>query len=186
MLWMCTEMVQVTPLRRTLASLPNPNALVAFSALILLVVRQEGHPACKKYGGWWRWHGLVRTEWRPAVWSVCLPLLIFPCTIKSRSSLLAPSHPGGPGKGAVKRLWWWQERSQKLKADVESSDRRRPKPNSSVYTKLVRVRRKQNRFVRDGRTTMSILVSNDANRVVFQTDVTPVSRFCCATLSLLQ
>jgi len=25
--------------------------LVAFSALILLVGRQEGHPACKKYGG---------------------------------------------------------------------------------------------------------------------------------------
>jgi len=36
---------------------------------------------------------------------VCLPLLIFPCTIKSRSSLLAPAHPGGPGKRAVKRLW---------------------------------------------------------------------------------
>ena len=29
-------------------------ALVAFSALTLLVRRQEGHPACKK-GGWWRW-----------------------------------------------------------------------------------------------------------------------------------
>jgi len=43
-------------------------------------------------------------EWRPAGWSVCLPLLIFPCTIKSRSSLLAPAHPGGPGKKAVKRL----------------------------------------------------------------------------------
>jgi len=38
---------------------------------------------------------------------VCLPLLIFPCTIKSRSSLLAPAHPGGPGKRAVNRLWWW-------------------------------------------------------------------------------
>jgi len=35
--------------------LPNPNALVAFSALMLLVGRQEGHLACKKYGGWWRW-----------------------------------------------------------------------------------------------------------------------------------
>jgi len=40
-------------------------------------------------------------EWRPAGWSVCLPLLIFPCTIKSRSSLLAPAHPGGPEKRAV-------------------------------------------------------------------------------------
>jgi len=34
-----------------------------------------------------------------------MPLLIFTCTIKSRSSLLAPAHPGGPGKRAVKRLW---------------------------------------------------------------------------------
>jgi len=34
--------------------LPNPNALVAFSALTLLVGRQEGHPARKKYGRW-RW-----------------------------------------------------------------------------------------------------------------------------------
>jgi len=50
-------------------------------------------------GGYW----LVRMEWRPARWSLCLPLLIFPCTIKS-SSLLAPAHPGGPGKRAVKQL----------------------------------------------------------------------------------
>ena len=50
-------------------------------------------------------HWLVRMEWRPAGWSMCLPLLTFPCTIKSRSSLLAPAHPGGPGKRAVKRMW---------------------------------------------------------------------------------
>ena len=50
-------------------------------------------------------HWLVRMEWRPGGWSVCLPLLIFPCTIKSRSSLLAPAHPGGPGKRAIIRLW---------------------------------------------------------------------------------
>jgi len=35
---------------------------------------------------------------------MCLPVLIFPCTIKSRSSLLALAHPGGPGKRAVKWL----------------------------------------------------------------------------------
>ena len=29
--------------------------LDAFRALTLLVGWQEGHPACKKYGGWWRW-----------------------------------------------------------------------------------------------------------------------------------
>jgi len=78
----------------------------AFSAMTLLVGRQEGHQACKKNGGdggGGQW--LVRMEWRPAGWSLCLPLLIFPCTMKSRSSLLAPAHPGGPGKRAVKRLW---------------------------------------------------------------------------------
>ena len=55
----------------------------------------------KKWGDGGCGHWLVRMEWRRAGWSVCLPLLIFPCTIKSRSSLLAPAHPGGPGKGAV-------------------------------------------------------------------------------------
>jgi len=50
---------------------------------------------------------LVRMEWCPSGWSLCLPLLIFPCTIKSRSSLLAPAHPGGLGKRDVKWLWWW-------------------------------------------------------------------------------
>jgi len=67
------------------------NALVAFSALTLLAGRQEGLLACKKHmgddgGG----HCLVLKEWRPAGWSVCLPLLIFPCTINSRSSFLPP------------------------------------------------------------------------------------------------
>jgi len=46
-------------------------------------------------------HWLVRVDCRRAGWSVCLPLLIFSCTIKSRSSFLAPAHPGGPGKRAV-------------------------------------------------------------------------------------
>ena len=51
-------------------------------------------------GGGGRW--LDRMKWHPAGWSVCLPLLISPCTIKSRSSLLAPAHPR---KRAIKRLW---------------------------------------------------------------------------------
>jgi len=51
---------------------------IAFSALTLLVGRQEGHPACKKHGDDGGGHCLVR---------------------KSRSSLLAPAHPGGLGKG---------------------------------------------------------------------------------------
>jgi len=56
---------------------------------------------CKKMGDGGGGHWLVQIEWRPARWLMCLPLLIFPipCTIKSRSSLLAPAHLGGPKKG---------------------------------------------------------------------------------------
>jgi len=100
LLWPVTETVQVTLFRRTLVSFfPNPNALVAFNALTLLVGWQERHLACKKGEDGGGGHWLVRMEWRPAGWPVCLPLLIFPCTIKSRSSLLALAHPGGPKKG---------------------------------------------------------------------------------------
>ena len=67
---------------------------------------RKGIRSVKTWDGWGG-HWLVRMAWRPAGWSVCLPLLIFPCTIKSRRSLLAPSHPGGPGKRAVKRLWFY-------------------------------------------------------------------------------
>jgi len=63
----------------------------------------KGHYVTMGDGGGGHW--LVQMEWRPARCLVCLPLLIFPCTIKSRSSLLAPAHPGGPRKRAVKWLW---------------------------------------------------------------------------------
>ena len=55
------------------------------------------------YGGWCRWALVSPDGVVPSRWSVCLPL---PCTTKSRSSLLALAHPGGPGKRAVKRLWF--------------------------------------------------------------------------------
>jgi len=73
----------------------------AFSALTLLVGWQEGHPVCKKYGGWWRW-ALVSPDGVVPRWMVGVSA--FPCTIKSRSSLLAPAHLGGPGKRAIKWL----------------------------------------------------------------------------------
>jgi len=65
---------------------------------------KKGIRPVKKMGDGGGGHWLVRMEWHPAGWSVYVPLLIFPCTIKSRSSLLAPAHPGGPRKRAVKRL----------------------------------------------------------------------------------
>jgi len=76
---------------------------IAVSALTLLVGRREGIRPVKTGGGGGG-HWLVRMEWRPAGRPVCLPLLNFPCALKSRSSLLAPAHPGGRGKRVVKRL----------------------------------------------------------------------------------
>jgi len=68
---------------------------------------------------------------------MCLPLLIFPCTIKSRSSLLAPAHPGGPGKRAVKRLCvcvnWSRQREQHLcRSPVVDQGRLRPSGDFSL------------------------------------------------------
>jgi len=45
-----TEIGGVLYCQRTLAFLSSVVALVAFSALMLLVWRQEWHPACKKWG----------------------------------------------------------------------------------------------------------------------------------------
>ena len=89
-------------------------ALVAFSALTLLVVRQEGHQPVKNVGDDGGGHCLVQMEWRPTGWSVCLPLLIFPCTIKFRSSLLAPAHP----RGAVVVVSIYLFSSPNLRLDV--------------------------------------------------------------------
>ena len=77
----------------------NADMFLVITVIIFSILRHRGDGG----GG----HSLVQMEWRPAGWTVCLPLLIFPCTIKSRSSLLAPAHPGGLGKRAVKRLWVW-------------------------------------------------------------------------------
>ena len=79
----------------------------AFSALMLLVGRQEGHPACKK------------TEWWGAGVFICLEqgadlhmaqLMPLPLTLSCFSKIqidftfLVPAHPGSPGQRAVKRV----------------------------------------------------------------------------------
>ena len=75
--------------------------LLAFSALTLLVGRQEGHPACKK------------TEWWGAGMAICLEqgadlhmvqLMPLPLTVSCFSKIqigftfLVPAHPGSPGQ----------------------------------------------------------------------------------------
>ena len=80
----------------------------AFSALTLLVGRQEGHPACKK------------VEWCGAGVVICLErgadlhtvqLMPLPLTVSCFSKIqigftfLVPAHPGSPGQRAVKRVY---------------------------------------------------------------------------------
>jgi len=82
------------------------NRVHTFSALTLLVGRQEGHPACKKQ--WWG-AGMV----------ICLELgadlrmaqlMPLPLTVSCFSKIhtvftfLVPAHLGTPGKRAVKRV----------------------------------------------------------------------------------
>ena len=79
----------------------------AFSALTLLVGREEGHPACKK------------TEWWGAGVVVCLEqdsdlhmaqLISLPLTVSCFNKIqigftfLVPAHLGSPGKRAIKRV----------------------------------------------------------------------------------
>jgi len=76
------------------------SAVLISYVLIIMIT----YSLVKKYGDGVGGHWLIRMQWRPAGWSVCLLLLIFPCTIKSRISLLALADLGGPTKRAVKRL----------------------------------------------------------------------------------
>ena len=78
-----------------------------FSALTLLVGRQEGHPACKKTE-WWVASVVIRLE-RDADLHMA-QLMPLPLTVSCYSkmqigfTLLVPAHPGSPGKRAVKRV----------------------------------------------------------------------------------
>ena len=76
----------------------------AFSALTLLVGRQEGHPACKKLE-WWGTGvviGLERGVHLHMAQLMPLPLTISCfCKIQIGFAFLVPAHPGSPGKGPL-------------------------------------------------------------------------------------
>jgi len=79
----------------------------AFSALMLLAGRQEGHPACKKLE-WWG-TGMVISLKRDADLHMAqlMPLLLtVSCFSKIQIgfTFLVPAHQGSPGKRAVKRV----------------------------------------------------------------------------------
>jgi len=78
-----------------------------FSALMLLVGRQEGHPACKKLE-WWG-TGVVISLERDADLHMA-QLMPLPLTVSCFSKIqidftfLVLAHPGIPGKRAIKRM----------------------------------------------------------------------------------
>ena len=80
--------------------------LVPFSALTLLVGRQEGHPACKKLSGG---AGIVICLERCADLHMA-QLMPLPLTVSCFSKIqigftfLVPAHLGSPGQRAVKRV----------------------------------------------------------------------------------
>jgi len=79
----------------------------AFSALTLLVGRQEGHLACKKTEQWGA--GVVICLERDADLHMAqlMPLPLTVCCfskIQIGFTFLVPAHPGSPGKRAIKRM----------------------------------------------------------------------------------
>ena len=84
-----------------------PSVLIAFSALTLLVGRQEGHPACKKTERWGA--GMVICLERGAdlhmAQQIPLPLTVsYFSKIQIGFTFLVLAHPGSPGQRAIKRV----------------------------------------------------------------------------------
>ena len=79
----------------------------AFSALTLLVGRQEGHPACTKTERWGA--GMVICLERGADLHMA-QLMTLPLTVSCFGKIqigftfLVPAHPGSPGQRAFKRM----------------------------------------------------------------------------------
>jgi len=80
---------------------------MSFSALTLLVGRQEGHPACKKLQ-WWGAGMVICLE--RGVDLHTAQLMPLPLTVSCSSKIqigftfLVPADPGSPGKRAIKRV----------------------------------------------------------------------------------
>ena len=84
---------------------PDHLQCFAFSALTLLVGRQEGHPACKKLlsGGVLAWLSVWSEMHMAQLMSLPLTVSCF-SKIQIGFTFLVPAHPGSPGKRAVKRV----------------------------------------------------------------------------------
>ena len=80
--------------------------MLAFSALMLLVGRQEGHPVCKKTERWGAGMVICLEQGADLHMAQLMPLpLTISCSNKIQIgfAFLVPAHLGSPGKRAVKR-----------------------------------------------------------------------------------
>jgi len=73
----------------------------AYSALTLLVGRQEGHPVCKNWVVRRCWHGYLSGARCRLAHAQLMPL---PLTIQIGFTFLVLAHLGSPGQRAVKRV----------------------------------------------------------------------------------
>jgi len=73
----------------------------------LLVGWQEGHPACKNMGGWWRWALVSRDGVAPSRMVGVSASVDLPLNHKVQKFSSDTSSPGWSRKRAVKQLWWW-------------------------------------------------------------------------------
>jgi len=81
--------------------------IYAFSALTLLVGRQDGHPVCKNWvvGCWRGYLSGARCKLAYTAQLMLLPLTVSRFSkIQIGFTFLVPAYPGGPGKRAVKWL----------------------------------------------------------------------------------
>jgi len=91
----------------------HPSRDMAFSALTLLVGRQEGHPACKKMNAgvlaWLSVWGEVQICIWPS-WCHHNSLSLAPVNpdwfYQNGSAFLMPAYPGCPGIKAIKQMWY--------------------------------------------------------------------------------
>jgi len=90
--------------KKNFARMPSP---ITFSAVTLLVGRQEGHPACKKTERWGAGMVICLEQDADLHMAQLMPLpLTVSCFIKIQIgfTFLVLAHPGSPGQRAVKHV----------------------------------------------------------------------------------
>ena len=83
---------------------------LAFSALTLLVGRQEGHSACKENAAWWRWALVTPDGVEPSRMvseSASVNLLLQHKIQKFSSGTGSPGWSWKKGRKMVVMWWWW-------------------------------------------------------------------------------